>query len=268
MGTLEAGQWCDLAIWDIERPAELVYRIGFNPLHAPASGGASDRPALIEPRETGPGDTRRTGAPSIAARDDRLDPAGRPRVAAGRGGDDPSRVPTSRSMESIPASGSWRIDQDRARPISRRSSANIVLSHAAGVGEPMPVPVVRLMLALKLTQPARRLGGAPARDRAPAGDAAAARHTGYPGARLGRRERRSCPARAYGLGDDRRGQAIVEGEPRAGEATCCPPARAADARPKEGLALLNGTQFSCAFAARRRARGRARLAVRRSSPAR
>ena len=33
-GTLEAGKWCDLAIWDIERPAELVYRIGFNPLHA------------------------------------------------------------------------------------------------------------------------------------------------------------------------------------------------------------------------------------------
>lgn len=33
-GTLEAGKWCDLAIWDIERPAELVYRMGFNPLHA------------------------------------------------------------------------------------------------------------------------------------------------------------------------------------------------------------------------------------------
>jgi imidazolonepropionase len=32
-GTLEAGKWCDLAIWNIERPAELVYRIGFNPLH-------------------------------------------------------------------------------------------------------------------------------------------------------------------------------------------------------------------------------------------
>ena len=31
-GTLEAGKWCDLAIWDIDRPAELVYRIGFNPL--------------------------------------------------------------------------------------------------------------------------------------------------------------------------------------------------------------------------------------------
>jgi imidazolonepropionase len=33
-GTLEAGKWCDLAIWDIERPAELVYRLGFNPLHS------------------------------------------------------------------------------------------------------------------------------------------------------------------------------------------------------------------------------------------
>ncbi len=33
-GSLEAGKDCDLAIWDIERPAELVYRIGFNPLHS------------------------------------------------------------------------------------------------------------------------------------------------------------------------------------------------------------------------------------------
>ncbi|TIX59003.1 MAG: imidazolonepropionase, partial [Mesorhizobium sp.] len=33
-GTLEAGKSADLAIWDIDRPAELVYRMGFNPLHA------------------------------------------------------------------------------------------------------------------------------------------------------------------------------------------------------------------------------------------
>ncbi|HXL32462.1 MAG TPA: imidazolonepropionase [Bradyrhizobium sp.] len=32
-GTLETGKYCDLAIWDIDRPAELVYRIGFNPLY-------------------------------------------------------------------------------------------------------------------------------------------------------------------------------------------------------------------------------------------
>ncbi|MFZ5718582.1 MAG: imidazolonepropionase [Pseudomonadota bacterium] len=34
VGTLEAGKRCDLAIWNIERPAELVYRMGFNPLQA------------------------------------------------------------------------------------------------------------------------------------------------------------------------------------------------------------------------------------------
>jgi imidazolonepropionase len=34
IGTLEAGKSCDLAIWDIDQPAELVYRMGFNPLHA------------------------------------------------------------------------------------------------------------------------------------------------------------------------------------------------------------------------------------------
>lgn len=33
IGTLEPGKRADLAIWNIERPAELVYRMGFNPLH-------------------------------------------------------------------------------------------------------------------------------------------------------------------------------------------------------------------------------------------
>lgn len=31
-GTIEPGKWADLAIWEIGRPAELVYRMGFNPL--------------------------------------------------------------------------------------------------------------------------------------------------------------------------------------------------------------------------------------------
>lgn len=39
IGTLEAGKACDLAIWDIERPAELVYRMGYNPLHSRVFGG-------------------------------------------------------------------------------------------------------------------------------------------------------------------------------------------------------------------------------------
>ena len=39
IGTLEAGKRCDLAIWDIEEPAELVYRMGYNPLHRRVFGG-------------------------------------------------------------------------------------------------------------------------------------------------------------------------------------------------------------------------------------
>ena len=34
IGTLEAGKACDLAIWNVERPEQLVYPIGFNPLEA------------------------------------------------------------------------------------------------------------------------------------------------------------------------------------------------------------------------------------------
>ncbi|PQM26277.1 imidazolonepropionase [Sphingopyxis lindanitolerans] len=33
VGSLAVGKHCDLAIWDIARPADLVGRIGFNPLH-------------------------------------------------------------------------------------------------------------------------------------------------------------------------------------------------------------------------------------------
>jgi len=96
---------------------------------------------------------------------------------------------------------------------------NIVLSHAAGVGKPMPVPVVRLMMALKLGSLAQGASG----DLAPLAHMSAA---------------------MIGVGSF-----IVEGE-------VVPAARAlADAglKPlvlgaKEGLALLNGTQFSTAYA--------------------
>ena len=32
-GTIAPGQRADLAVWNVARPAELAYRIGFNPLH-------------------------------------------------------------------------------------------------------------------------------------------------------------------------------------------------------------------------------------------
>ncbi len=44
-GTLEVGQAADLAIWEIERPAELTYRIGFNPLIALVKDGNPVAPA-------------------------------------------------------------------------------------------------------------------------------------------------------------------------------------------------------------------------------
>ncbi len=40
VGTIEPGKACDLAIWDIEHPAELSYAIGFNPLHQRIRNGA------------------------------------------------------------------------------------------------------------------------------------------------------------------------------------------------------------------------------------
>lgn len=33
LGTIEPGKQADLAVWDVDEPAELAYRIGFNPLH-------------------------------------------------------------------------------------------------------------------------------------------------------------------------------------------------------------------------------------------
>lgn len=48
-GSLDAGKYCDLAIWNIERPAELVYRIGFNPLHSRVWHGV---PSAVTPHRS------------------------------------------------------------------------------------------------------------------------------------------------------------------------------------------------------------------------
>jgi imidazolonepropionase len=38
-GIIAAGMRADLAVWDVGHPAELAYRIGFNPLHKRIFGG-------------------------------------------------------------------------------------------------------------------------------------------------------------------------------------------------------------------------------------
>ncbi|MNV36000.1 Imidazolonepropionase [compost metagenome] len=41
VGRLAVGLDCNLAVWDIQAPADLVYRMGFNPLHARVMRGVS-----------------------------------------------------------------------------------------------------------------------------------------------------------------------------------------------------------------------------------
>ena len=127
---------------------------------------------------------------------------------------------------------------------------NIVLSHAAGVGEPMPPHLVRLMLALKLSALAQGasgvqpttvalLAGMISRDLMPvvptqgsvgaSGDLAPLAH---------------MAAAMIGAGE------IMDGDSHAPAAKALALAglQPVVLRAKEGLALLNGTQFSTAYA--------------------
>ncbi len=131
-----------------------------------------------------------------------------------------------------------------------RLQRNIVLSHAAGVGEAMPKPIARLMLALKLASLAQGASGvAPAtvalleamlvQDLVPvipcqgsvgaSGDLAPLAH---------------MAAAMIGVGDIIVGGAVLPAEAALAQAGLRP----LEPGPKEGLALLNGTQFSTANA--------------------
>ena len=127
---------------------------------------------------------------------------------------------------------------------------NIVLSHAAGVGEPMPVPIVRLMMALKLGSLAQGASGVqlatvqllsemleigltpviPAQGSVGAsGDLAPLAH---------------MAATMIGTGEVWLGTARMPARSALEQVGLAP----LTLGPKEGLALLNGTQFSCAYA--------------------
>ncbi|QNH16780.1 histidine ammonia-lyase [Xanthomonas sp. SS] len=141
---------------------------------------------------------------------------------------------------------SVRIEREDLDTLQR----NIVLSHAAGVGEPMPVPVVRLMLALKLASLAQGASGV--RPATLALLEALLQHDVIPVV--------PCQGSVGASGDLAPlahlatvmigvGEAFVDGErmPAAqalAQAGLQPLALGA----KEGLALLNGTQFSTAYA--------------------
>jgi histidine ammonia-lyase len=135
-------------------------------------------------------------------------------------------------------------------PIWLTLQRNIVLSHAAGVGDPMPVPIARLMMALKLASLAQGASGVqpatvellgsllekgltpviPAQGSVGAsGDLAPLAH---------------MAAAMIGTGEVWVGEVRMPAAQALAQAGLAPLVLG----PKEGLALLNGTQFSCAYA--------------------
>ena len=141
---------------------------------------------------------------------------------------------------------SVRIDDADLRVLQR----NIVLSHAAGVGEPAPLPVVRLMMALKLASLAQGASGVRpgtvamleamlARGLVPvvpcqgsvgaSGDLAPLAH---------------MAATMIGIGEVDTARGRLPAADALREAGLAP----LELDAKEGLALLNGTQFSTACA--------------------
>ena len=127
---------------------------------------------------------------------------------------------------------------------------NIVLSHAAGVGEPSPAAIVRLMMALKLGGLAQGASGVKletlrlleamlARGVTPIVPA-----QGSVGASGDLAPLAHMAATMIGVGEARVGDRVAPAAEALGAVGLAPIALA----PKEGLALLNGTQFSTANA--------------------
>jgi len=181
--------------------------------------------------------------------DVRLDPASAPAIAA-----------SAASVGRIVAKGepAYGINTGFGKLASVRIEAgdlatlqrNIVLSHAAGVGEPSPIPVARLMLALKLASLAQGASGV-----APATiallEALLAKGLtpvipcqGSVGASGDLAPLAHMAAVLIGVGD------VFVGDERRPAAEALAEAGLAllELGPKEGLALLNGTQFSTANA--------------------
>lgn len=141
---------------------------------------------------------------------------------------------------------SVRIADDDLATLQR----NLVLSHAAGVGEPMPIPVARLMLALKMgslgqgasgvrVETVRMLEAMLAKNLIPVVPA-----QGSVGASGDLAPLAHMTAAMMGVGEIYINGTRKDAAQALQEASLTPLALG----PKEGLALLNGTQFSTANA--------------------
>jgi histidine ammonia-lyase len=127
---------------------------------------------------------------------------------------------------------------------------NLLLSHAAGVGEPLPDGVVRLILALKINALARGFSGIS--EGLINGLAALLEHEVYPlipaqgsvGASGDLAPLAHLSAVLLGIGKVRFGGRVLPAAAGLAHAGLAP----FKLRPKEGLALINGTQVSTALA--------------------
>src|SRR4051812_21018967 len=141
---------------------------------------------------------------------------------------------------------SVRIDAADLATLQR----NIVLSHAAGVGDPMPVPIARLMLALKLVSLAQGASGVQPATIAlieaflAKGLTPVVPCQGSAGASGDLAPLAHMTATMIGVGEVFVGGARLSAAEALANAGLAP----LSLGPKEGLALLNGTQFSTAYA--------------------
>jgi histidine ammonia-lyase len=177
---------------------------------------------------------------------------------------DPSCVPvieaSARAVEAIVARGEpvYGINTGFGKLASVRIEAadlarlqtNIVLSHAAGVGEPAPVAIVRLMLALKLASLAQGASGVRPATVAMLEAMLAKGLTpvvpcqGSVGASGDLAPLAHMAAAMIGVGE----VDTPHGRKPAADALTAAGVAPLRLGPKEGLALLNGTQFSTAYA--------------------
>jgi histidine ammonia-lyase len=178
-----------------------------------------------------------------------LDPAARPAVA--RGAEAVARIVARGEATYGVNTGFGKLASVRIPPEDlARLQRNLVLSHAAGVGEPTPPAVVRLMLALKLASLGHGASGVRedvvamleamlARDLLPV-----VPQQGSVGASGDLAPLAHMAATMLGVGEACfKGQRMPAGAalPAAGLAPL-------EFSAKEGLALLNGTQFCTAYA--------------------
>ncbi|MFS0737494.1 histidine ammonia-lyase [Sphingomonas sp. 1P06PA] len=179
----------------------------------------------------------------------RLDPASAPRIAESAAAVErilARHEPVYGINTGFGKLASVRIGDEDLAALQR----NIVLSHAAGTGPAVPVPITRLMMALKLASLAQGASGVRPETVALL-EAMLARgltpvvpSQGSVGASGDLAPLAHMAAAMIGVGRIAVDGAIVP----AGDALAQAGLEPLALGPKEGLALLNGTQFSCAYA--------------------